>query len=627
MAKKDLLTGFLSKSEVKLQVGKLAARAEKTGNFSAVFGDLDYFSGYNTYSHNVGDEVLRKYGEVAREYVEKVNRSIEDESLKGISGLLKKNIRRAGRAINFDFLAEAFSGQVDTVKLFRYGGEETFLISTVDRERVREIAEGLRKAVEGAQIVPEEHPEARKLTISVGYNSSIVGGNGFQNAAASAREGADFAVEYSKLLGRNLSSGNTRNSAIAEILRSAVWNMHYSAMKNEDKINEIASLLPEPASALFRDNITLMKSSGVDPNSYREVLGFSDAVSRALLRENFNIKDIPNEYTQVLTPSGNPEPVSLPSRDGAKREIGKTQASGREENSIVMIDLDNFSVKNQRYGHTGGDVVLGRVAKAIEETVSEYNRANEGAGIFAKARKIILGAKRASAIRYGGEEFIISVGGGVESARELAEKVQERISRERIVASPSDDSPITASIGISGGKENSQELISWADDAANYSKLMGRNRITEYSQEVRKAEIVRDLTYKAYSAGLEKIVNVVGNKSEFEHNPLTDISEQRKAEIREGFLRISNEFAKSVKKAGVETDIDTELLGAKLMKESKLLYSVGVEQYDTRRIQGASDCLARSILSGDLFPGKYLHSKTKAIGGSTGLFRIIRMLY
>ena len=437
---------------------------------------------------------------------------------------------------------------------------------------------------------------------------------------------ADSAVEYSKLLGRNRSSGHSKNSARAEILRSAVWNMHYSAMKDEGKINGIANLLPESASALFRDNITLMKSSGVDPNSYREVLGFSDAVSRALLRENFDIKGIPKEYTQVLTPSGNPEQISLPSRDGTKREIGKTRAAGSGENSMVMIDLDNFSVKNQRYGHTGGDIVLGRVAKAIEETVSEYNRANEGAGIVAKARKAILGAKSASAVKYGGEEFVISVGGGIDKARELAEKVRERISREKIVASPSDDSPITASIGIAGGTEKPQELISQADDAANYSKLMGRDQITNYSRDVRSAGLVRDLTYKAYSAGLEEIVKVVGKQSEFQYNPLTDISEQKKAEIRQGFLRISKEFRDSAKKAGLEMDIDSERLESKLMKESKLLYSVGVEQYDTRRIQGASDGLARSILSGDLAPGQYFKAHAKKIGGSRGLLRATTML-
>lgn len=588
---------------------------------------MDYFSGYNTYSHDVGDEVLRKYGKVALEYVEQVNRSLEEASLKGVSGFLKKNIRRAGRAINFDSLADAFSSQVDTVKLFRYGGEETFLASTVDREHARKIAGGLRKAVEGAKIVPEEHPEARKLTISIGYDSSKAEPGNFPDPTASAREGADSAVEYSKLLGRNRSSGNTRNSASAEILRSAVWNMHYSAMKDEGKIDGIASLLPESARNLFRDNITLMKSSGVDPNAYREVLGFSDAVSRALLRENFDVKSLPQEYTQALTPSENPEPVSLPSRDGAKREIGKTRASGNRENSIIMIDLDNFSVKNQRYGHTGGDVVLGRVAKAIEETVSEYNRANEGAGIVAKARKAILGAKSASAIRYGGEEFVISVGGGVESARDLAEKVRERISREKITASPSDDSPITASIGIAGGKEKPQELISRADDAASYSKLMGRDRITEHSQEVRKAGIVRDLTYKAYSTGLEELVKIVGKQSESQYNPLADIEDEKRAEIRRGFSRISDEFGASARRAGIKIDIDKGHLEAKLAAESKLLYSVGVEQYDTRRIQGASDGLARSILSGDLSPGKYLHGRTKGIGGANGLLQITRLLY
>jgi diguanylate cyclase (GGDEF)-like protein len=63
--------------------------------------------------------------------------------------------------------------------------------------------------------------------------------------------------------------------------------------------------------------------------------------------------------------------------------------------SILMLDIDNFKMYNDRYGHQSGDECLRKVAFTIEAATLEANATGLTKGAFAA--------------RYGGEEFAVII--------------------------------------------------------------------------------------------------------------------------------------------------------------------------------------------------------------------------
>jgi diguanylate cyclase (GGDEF)-like protein len=145
------------------------------------------------------------------------------------------------------------------------------------------------------------------------------------------------------------------------------------------------------------------------------------------------------------------------------------QAKHNEPVAMLMFDLDRFKSINDRFGHTAGDEVLrlfGRVVRAST-----------------RADDIIA--------RFGGEEFIAIVPGGLESATKIAERV--RLGFEAAGATV-DSNAIGATVSI--GAAVSHEPVTAIDgliartDAALYrAKHAGRNRV-----HIAEADIANDRT-------------------------------------------------------------------------------------------------------------------------------------
>ncbi len=139
------------------------------------------------------------------------------------------------------------------------------------------------------------------------------------------------------------------------------------------------------------------------------------------------------------------------------REIGYSRKM-RKKLTIVMIDLDHFKQINDRFGHTGGDIVLQKCAKLVLDMIR--------IGDFA--------------FRYGGEEFLIAlVETGKEEAMTLAERLRTKIAETSIEVSEGESINITASIGIAEfkGHPDYMQLVKSADEALYKAKQNGRNCI------------------------------------------------------------------------------------------------------------------------------------------------------
>lgn len=145
-----------------------------------------------------------------------------------------------------------------------------------------------------------------------------------------------------------------------------------------------------------------------------------------------------------------------------EREIERS-ARFRRPFSLLYIDIDDFKVVNDTYGHQRGNAVLVDLVSRIRSTIREID-------VLA---------------RWGGEEFVVilpetDASGGVLAA----EKIRAVVAEEPFEGNP--DLKVTISAGVScywqhGSDEES--LVDAADTALLKAKAEGKNRVVLYSQE------------------------------------------------------------------------------------------------------------------------------------------------
>jgi len=138
--------------------------------------------------------------------------------------------------------------------------------------------------------------------------------------------------------------------------------------------------------------------------------------------------------------------------------------------AVVMLDLDAFKPVNDLYGHPLGDLVLKRAGREIRRSVRESDLA----------------------CRFGGEEFAVIL---PETDRlgafAVAERVRRAIERRFVEQSIGVRAvAMTLSGGISCYPEDGTDagmLVTRADQALYLSKTRGRNRVSIYYSERRRA--------------------------------------------------------------------------------------------------------------------------------------------
>ncbi len=125
--------------------------------------------------------------------------------------------------------------------------------------------------------------------------------------------------------------------------------------------------------------------------------------------------------------------------------------------TVAMFDLDHFKHFNDTYGHPAGDQVLIAMAQVMQSCLR----------------------KEDAACRYGGEEFtLILPGVDIESARDVAERIREKLSAIDFTVGETQTVSVTTSIGLSVFRkgEDVQNLLKRADKALYKAKSRGRNQ-------------------------------------------------------------------------------------------------------------------------------------------------------
>ncbi len=143
----------------------------------------------------------------------------------------------------------------------------------------------------------------------------------------------------------------------------------------------------------------------------------------------------------------------LPKAIARSNRSGKTMA-------ILFLDLDDFKIVNDTFGHDAGDSLLKEVARRLSDCVRQTD----------------------TAIRLSGDEFTVvleNLLAGVDDARKVAEKLLSSISNP--VQIGINIAHVSVSIGIAihtaGGNMTADELLKLADQAMYSAKHDGKSRI------------------------------------------------------------------------------------------------------------------------------------------------------
>ncbi|MCE5204410.1 MAG: sensor domain-containing diguanylate cyclase [Actinomycetia bacterium] len=142
-----------------------------------------------------------------------------------------------------------------------------------------------------------------------------------------------------------------------------------------------------------------------------------------------------------------------------EEELGRAARFGHSL-ALIMLDLDDFKLFNDRFGHPKGDKVLQAISSIITQNLREID----------------------VAARYGGEEFIIVLPEtDVEGARAVAERIRASMQEYPfIVGEGLDPVTQTVSLGVAAYPVhglNAARLVESADNAMYQAKRCGKNRV------------------------------------------------------------------------------------------------------------------------------------------------------
>ncbi|GAA0781878.1 GGDEF and EAL domain-containing protein [Roseibium denhamense] len=211
--------------------------------------------------------------------------------------------------------------------------------------------------------------------------------------------------------------------------------------------------------------------------------------------------------------------TGLPNRQEFKnkleQKVAVSQKTG-EPVAVVFVDLDNFKIVNDSFGHAVGDQVLTIVADRI---MKAHNYAHE-------------------AVRFGGDEFVLIVSGQSAHAPELTEFMDHL--RSEVTKTISIDGfsfHVTCSIGAAiypEAADDAAELLRNADSAMFAAKAAGRDQCVIHEGAVISVPVNR-LTL------VEEMRRAVDNGGFFlEYQPQYDLHSGRIVGA-EALLRWNNE--------------------------------------------------------------------------------------
>jgi diguanylate cyclase (GGDEF)-like protein/PAS domain S-box-containing protein len=175
--------------------------------------------------------------------------------------------------------------------------------------------------------------------------------------------------------------------------------------------------------------------------------------------------------------------TELPNRAALVDRLDALLAVARPgEVSVLFIDLDNFKVINDSLGHGVGDELLREIAHRLRHVTRDSD----------------------SLARFGGDEFVVFVDGGVEPEI-VAERLRRAVQAPAVV--DGHELVVTASIGFAVNARaglTADDLLRDADAAMYRAKASGRDRIEAFTADTSSASAGEPHTASELRRGLER---------------------------------------------------------------------------------------------------------------------------
>ena len=250
---------------------------------------------------------------------------------------------------------------------------------------------------------------------------------------------APFKATLSGLLGCIYIALYLYTSQVAAWQPKELAVIHLIALVNIMTVFLLISLLAH----LYRSAATHAEASLFQANQKLKILAHTDPLTKLLNRRNM-INLISEEVVHY-------------------HHTGQSFA-------LIMGDIDNFKLYNDKFGHEAGDAVLVKVADTLRSCVRKVD----------------------SVSRWGGEEFLILLPENtLQTALSSAERMREKIAAVRIQMGDI-ETGITMTFGIStfSGAMDATHCIHQADQAMFQGKRQGKNCIVFPAEEITAA---RDL--------------------------------------------------------------------------------------------------------------------------------------
>jgi diguanylate cyclase len=189
-----------------------------------------------------------------------------------------------------------------------------------------------------------------------------------------------------------------------------------------------------------------------------EMIDRTKDAERQLQRTNEEVASLRRELANASAEARTDVLTGLPNRRALEDTFNHMRDSGMTF-SIAVCDIDRFKSINDRHGHAVGDRVLKAVARALEASCPGH-----------------------LVSRYGGEEFVVLLGGlDAQHAAIAMEAARGELEARRFVVRENNHNlgAVTISVGVAESfpGESWMELLMRADALLYRAKQGGRNRV------------------------------------------------------------------------------------------------------------------------------------------------------
>ena len=190
-----------------------------------------------------------------------------------------------------------------------------------------------------------------------------------------------------------------------------------------------------------------------------------------------SVRQFENAYKALLAQSRTDHLTGLANRrhfvEELEQELSRKNRFGTTL-SVAMVDLDNFKLVNDTYGHDAGDDVIRAVAGLLKDECREYDEVG----------------------RLGGEEFaILFPGTSLSDAKIACERIQRAIRRTVVKTEGGAEITFSASIGLYESlveNENGRRVLKYADQLLYQAKAAGRDCVVGGDGDIASAPVMAE---------------------------------------------------------------------------------------------------------------------------------------